>query len=169
MIDPTLNVAKVCLCHCGLWWCWCVCFCYANDTRTRNRYRKPVPENCTIFRTQFSYHMKLEAKIFLYYCPPVQFKAIKQQTTQTNDIELAIVWPRQSVRYSSFWSREYWFPAPSISTSRHLEERYSIHCRLGSSVERVVMLTQTHSWRSGRVAFLQAAWCSTGQNHAADA
>ena len=53
-------------------------------TRTKNWYQ--------FSGTSFSYQMKLEANFsglfFLYYCPPINLKAIKQQTTQ-----LAIVWP----------------------------------------------------------------------------
>jgi len=60
---------------------------YAKDTRTRNRYRKLVPENWyqfsgTSFFVPDETGSKISRLIFLYYCPQIYFKAIKQHTTQ---------------------------------------------------------------------------------------
>ena len=56
----------------------------ASETDTENLYQKTGTIFRTVFFVQDETGSKISGLIFLYYCPPIHFKAIKQQTTYTN-------------------------------------------------------------------------------------
>ena len=87
------------------------------------------------------------SKFLLCHCPPIHFKVIKTTNNTTDD--------RLTNQYSSFWSREYWFPAPSRTVF------YSVYHT--SVPEKSIPILMTHLQKTGTgflvPVFGTGFWC----------
>ena len=81
---------------------------------------------------------KISGLIFLYYCPPYFFKAIKQQNNTTY-INKQHNWRSSTNQYSSFWSR---FPAPSRTLFYSVPD-------FGTR-KKSILIRMTHLQKTGR-------------------